>query len=324
MPTSIRLRAAGASDVGRKRNENEDRILVDAERGIFLVVDGLGGHAAGERAAEIAVEIIQARLSRQTGTLEQRIREAFALANSAILREAERNPELSGMACVATLAVVEDDSITVGHIGDSRCYVLEPGAIRKVTHDHSPIGEQEDSGRLTEDEAMRHPRRNEVFRDLGNGEHGPDDPDFMEIVQLALPENGALLLCSDGLSDQVTSSDIRETVEENGGEPDEAVQKLIGAANEAGGKDNVSVVLVVTGNYGASQPMIVEPASRGIPPWLWFVAGVLVTAAVAWSLRCYWPKSATPDAARSPQTITVGNGGETSISAAMDKAREGD
>src|SRR5947209_10515292 len=316
MPTSIRFRAAGASDAGRKRTENADRILVDAERGIFLVVDGLGGHAAGERAAEIAVEIIHTRLNRQTVTLEQRIREAFALANSAILREAERNPELSGMACVATLAVIEDDSVTVGHIGDSRCYVLEPGTIRKITHDHSPIGEQEDAGRLTEEEAMRHPRRNEVFRDLGNGEHGPDDPDFIEVVQLPVPESGALLLCSDGLSDQVTSDQIREIVEANGAEPEQAVARLIRAANDAGGKDNVSVVLVVTGDYGASARLMTDTASRTVSPWLWFVAGVLITAAVAWFFRDWWHKSAIRDAGRAPQTIAVGSGRESSISAA--------
>ena len=127
------------------------------ERGIFLVVDGIGGQAAGEKAAEIAVERVRARLERQTGTAEQRIREAIAMANNEILRAARGNPEWQGMACVLTLAVLENGSAVVGHVGDSRLYQIRRGEIRKITHDHSPVGEREDSGELSEAEAMRHP-----------------------------------------------------------------------------------------------------------------------------------------------------------------------
>jgi serine/threonine protein phosphatase PrpC len=136
------------------RRNNEDAWYVDGERGIFLVVDGIGGQAAGEKAAEIAVERVRARLERKTGTTEQRIREAIAVANNEILRAAGGNPEWKGMACVLTLAVLDNGSAVIGHVGDSRLYQIRGGGIRKITHDHSPVGEREDSRELTEAEAM--------------------------------------------------------------------------------------------------------------------------------------------------------------------------
>ena len=238
------LRYAGSSDPGRVRRNNEDKLYLDAERGIFLVVDGIGGQAAGEKAAEIAVERLRARLERQTGTAEQRVREAIAMANNEILRAAQSNPEWAGMACVLTVAVLEDGSAVVGHVGDSRLYKIRAGAISKITHDHSPVGEREDSGELTEAEAMRHPRRNEVFRDVGSEQHAPDDADFIEVQRFPFEPDSALLLCSDGLSDQVTANDIRRTVERHARDPDRAARELIDAANRAGGKDNVTVLVI--------------------------------------------------------------------------------
>ena len=127
------------------------------------------------------------------------------MANNEILRAARANSELAGMACVLTLAVLENGSAVVGHVGDSRLYQVRRGEIRKVTHDHSPVGEREDNRELSEADAMRHPRRNEVFRDVGSEEHTPDDADFIELTSVPFDSESALLLCSDGLSDQVAS-----------------------------------------------------------------------------------------------------------------------
>src|ERR1700744_5602566 len=127
MLSTSQLLVGGHSDVGRKRADNEDRYFVDEQRGIFLVVDGLGGHAAGERAAEIAVEIISKRLCRRTGASDKRIQEAFALASTEIFDAASRRPEWAGMACVATVALIEEDQVSVGHVGDSRLYLLTTG-----------------------------------------------------------------------------------------------------------------------------------------------------------------------------------------------------
>jgi serine/threonine protein phosphatase PrpC len=245
-------RAAALSDPGRERENNEDRVLCDVERGIYAVVDGVGGESGGEIAAQTAVEILQARLSRRTTDATRLIREAIALANKQIWDRAQANPALAGMACVLTVAVVDGDQATIGHVGDSRLYRLRRGEIHKITRDHSPVGAREDQGEISEAEAMSHPRRNEIFRDVGSAPHEPDEEGFIEITRIAFEPDTALLLCSDGLSDLVTAEAIRAAVETHADEPRQAVQALIDAANAAGGKDNVSAVLVEGERYAAS------------------------------------------------------------------------
>jgi serine/threonine protein phosphatase PrpC len=247
-----RILAAALSDPGRERENNEDRVLCDAERGIYAVIDGVGGESGGEIAAQTALEILQARLSRRTTDAARLVREAIALANKQIWERAQANPALAGMACVLTVAVVDGGQATVGHVGDSRLYLLRPGEIRKITRDHSPIGSREDVGEISESEAMSHPRRNEIFRDVGSAPHEPDEEGFIDVTPIAFPPDAALLLCSDGLSDLVTSGAILSTVETRAGDPRRAVAELIAAANAAGGKDNVSAVLVEGERYAAS------------------------------------------------------------------------
>jgi PPM family protein phosphatase len=316
-------RSAGLSDPGRVRRNNEDAFHMDAERGIFLVVDGIGGQAAGEKAAEIAVNRIRTRLERQTGTVEERIREAIAMANNEIFQAAQNNPEWRGMACVLTLAVLENGSAVVGHVGDSRLYHVRRGAIRKITHDHSPVGEREDSGEIGETEAMRHPRRNEVFRDVGSEEHAPDDANFIELQRIPFEPDAALLICSDGLSDLVTSAEIRRALEQNAGNPEGAVRALIAAANRAGGKDNVTVVVVEGEQFAPPAPLATERAARGFAG---IAIAVLATAAVMaaalYFTRDLWaPK---PVIIR-PRTIVAGKGAPFgTIVLAMAEARGGD
>jgi len=167
--------SACLSDPGRERENNEDRVLCDPERGIFAVIDGVGGESGGEIAAQTALEILQARLSRRTTDAARLIREAIALANKQIYEKARANPTLAGMACVLTVAVVDGAQVTIGHVGDSRLYLVKPGQIRKITKDHSPVGAREDVGEISEAEAMSHPRRNEIFRDVGSAPHEPDE-----------------------------------------------------------------------------------------------------------------------------------------------------
>ncbi|HTT63478.1 MAG TPA: protein phosphatase 2C domain-containing protein [Bryobacteraceae bacterium] len=318
-----RLRCAGASDPGRVRKNNEDRFHLDAERGFFMVVDGLGGEAAGEKAAEIAVDRIRARLERLTGTAEQRLREAITMANNEVYRAARSNPGWEGMACVLTVVVLDDSWAVVGHVGDSRLYKIRRGRIDKVTPDHSPVGEREDSGELGEDEAMRHPRRNEVFRDVGSGEHAPDDADFIDILRIPFQSDCALLLCSDGLTDQVTSQKIRRAVESHATDPEAAIHELIDAANEAGGKDNVTVAIVEGEQFA---PPVVEEVKA--PARIWasrpalFLYGMLLVAAVGWWSRESWRP---PPVVIRPRVLTVGPGERfATIQSALAEARRGD
>jgi serine/threonine protein phosphatase PrpC len=207
-------------------------------------VDGLGGHAAGETAAETAVETIARHLMASDGPAPERVREAITAANNCIYELARENAEWSGMACVLTLAVAHEDRVTVGHVGDSRLYLVWNGTVRKLTSDHSPVGEREDQGELTEQEAMDHPRRHEVFRDVGSRPHQPADEQFSEIRSLPFRPDAALLLCTDGLSDVLTSSEISAIVERYDGDAERVALELVDAANEASGKDNISVVFV--------------------------------------------------------------------------------
>jgi PPM family protein phosphatase len=338
MAVISRQNCAGLSDAGRKRENNEDRFHADPDRGIFFVIDGVGGQAAGEKAADTAYDLLRKRLERPTGTPAQRVREAITIANNEIFRLAETNEEWRGMACVLTVAVLEGGELTIGQVGDSRLYIIEPGDIRKLTHDHSPVGEREDRGEIDELAAMRHPRRNEVYRDVGSEEHAPDDPDFIELSTADFPTAAALLLCSDGLSDLVTSTQILGIAEQGAGDPVAVVQALIDSANNAGGKDNITVVYV-EGDRFAGAVRRRSSATRRVPApqrgfaeglitnrWLFLLAGLLLGSALSiFVLKPHW--RITPDgeklgfgAIRDRRVWRV----NSDISAALQNARSGD
>ena len=238
------LKAAGKTDPGLQRAVNEDRLYVDASRGLFMVIDGVGGQAAGGKAADVALSTLRTRLEHETGPIATRVREAITIANNEIHRLAGTRAEWSGMACVVTVVVIDDLQAIVGHVGDTRLYKLSANRIDKVTRDHSPVGEREDAGEVSEREAMHHPRRNEVYRDVGSEVHEPGDPEFIDVGEIRFEPDSALLLCSDGLTDLIESSTIAHLVTQFAGDPDRVVSALVDAAKRAGGKDNVTVVYV--------------------------------------------------------------------------------
>ena len=246
------LKAGVATDPGQRRTNNEDLAFVNEREGIFAVVDGVGGEVAGEEAAKTAVEAIRFRFKDPGGDTEERIREAIALANNRIFQATQARPELTGMACVLTLAVIEGRTVTVGHVGDSRLYRIRDGRMEKITLDHSPVGEREDRNELTEAEAMSHPRRNEVYRDVGSEPHQPDDPAFIDIYRTSLPPDAAILISSDGLTDMVPREDLLRIVGGYDKDPNRTAQSLVDAANEAGGKDNITVVFIPGSNFASA------------------------------------------------------------------------
>jgi PPM family protein phosphatase len=325
--STTNLRCAGNSNTGLIRSHNEDRIHIDPERGIFVVIDGVGGQAAGEKAAEIALSRIRSRLERQTGSADERIREAITVANNEIFRAAQANPDLAGMACVLTVALLDDGAAVVGHVGDSRLYKIRAGQMTKITRDHSPVGELEDNRDISEDAAMRHPRRNEIYRDVGSGEHTPEDSGFLEVTRIDFEPDSALVLSSDGLTDQVTSAEILRIVLQDAGNPQAAVDELIAAANRAGGKDNVSVVIVEGPSFTVQKP---EPArthaagplaSRPAMTIYGLIAGVLLM-----TLWNHHPRPAAKVTA-APRVLVVGASPGAqfqSIGDALAQARPGD
>ena len=259
LQTVSMLKAAGDTNPGLQREVNEDRFHLDVARGLFMVIDGVGGQAAGGKAADTAVSLLRARLERETGPIPSRLREAITVANNEIHRLAGLRPEWTGMACVLTAVVVGDGRAVVGHVGDTRLYKIRDGRIEKITFDHSPVGEREDARELSELDAMQHPRRNEVYRDVGSEPHEPADPDFIDVQELPFEPDAALLLCSDGLTDLVDSTSINEIVARRAGRPRQVVQALIDAANNAGGKDNVTVVYVEGERF--ARAIVEEPTS---------------------------------------------------------------
>ena len=262
-----RMEAAWRTDTGRLRTLNEDAVLCFPERGLFAVIDGVGGEAGGDVGAREAAAVLRRRLSRDDGQQpSDRIREAVALANNRLLELAERDPRLAGMSCVLTVALVIENRLTIGHIGDTRLYRLRGSGTglpeaQKLTRDHSPVGQMEELGEISESEAMRHPRRNEIYRDVGTSWHRPDDEDFVEIFEEELLPGDSLLICSDGLTDQVPLREIRSIVGAHAGTLGAAVDLLIEKSNAAGGRDNVSIVLVEA-SKAIHQPQLSAAGAR--------------------------------------------------------------
>jgi serine/threonine protein phosphatase PrpC len=349
MKTAAAWRAGAYTHPGLERDINEDRVLVDDGRGLFLVVDGLGGHAAGEVAAATAVRVIEENLKlldSSAENVEAQLRLAIAAANNRIYELAQTHPEYDGMACVLTVAVASGDRIVAGHVGDSRLYLIWNGKIRKITSDHSPVGEFEDQGLLTEKQAMFHPRRNEVFRDVGSVPRQADDPQFVEVKNFLFRPDAALLLCSDGLSDCVPSVEINQIIERFDGDPAKTAQQLVEAANAAGGRDNISVVFVAGPEFlGAESGALSETRARHATTrmrgeasvWSGLFRGILLLLAgiaiglllrPAFDLLANHGKSAAPknDAPvpHSPQTIVVSPADPLGITSALAAAQPGD
>jgi serine/threonine protein phosphatase PrpC len=339
--TVVGWRVGQATDVGRQRSSNEDRAHVDEANGIFLVVDGMGGHAAGEKAAETAVAIIPHELERLRGDAEPRIREAITAANNEIFNLAREHPEWTGMACVLTLAVAHGDKLTVGHVGDSRLYLAWQGRLRKLTSDHSPVGEKEDRGDLTEEEAMHDPRRNVVFRDVGSRPHAPADEEFIETRTYPFRPDAAFLLCTDGLSDVLTSAEMSAIVQRYDGDPQRVAEALVDAANEAGGKDNISVVFVAGPEFvGTHARPLAEARSRhsitrmrrggwwkrALSAFLWMLIGIVLGAAGWTQVERYLPApSVAPAATVEPPVIVRVNASDPrALVTALHSARPGD
>lgn len=239
----------GLSDMGRQRTNNEDAFVAEAldENTVLAVaIDGVGGYEGGEVAAAIAQKEIPEYLKKYNrGERLELLKQAVTEANNAIVERRQTDTERANMSCVLTSAVfdIQRKVVDMVHVGDTRLYQFHLGQLRKLSHDHSLVGYREEIGDLTEEEAMHHPKRNEISRDVGSEWHEVEDRDFIEAEEFPLPANSIFLFCSDGLTDLVTSKQIVGILEL----PDsleKKAQMLIDMANEAGGKDNITVVLV--------------------------------------------------------------------------------
>jgi len=239
----------GITDTGKERTNNEDAFIARQSAGdkfiIGCVIDGVGGYEGGEVAAGLAREAILQRLEKPSGEVISMIIDCFDMANERIIAEKQRNTKYDMMSCVSTLAIADiaNNQFYYAHVGDTRLYLLRDGSLIKISHDQSFVGFLEESGRLSEKEAMDHPKRNEINKALGFEAHLLKNTDYIETGQSPFLSGDLLLLCSDGLTDMVGADDITGiltkdiTLKEKG-------RQLIDAANRNGGRDNITVVLV--------------------------------------------------------------------------------
>ena len=253
MPPSFRW--AVLSDPGLRRSSNEDCYCTRDDIGLYMVADGMGGHVAGEVASRVAVEAIQLFIEETAGadknrtwpfpfepTLSwdgNRIKAAFRLANRRIASTIAESEELRGMATTASAFLAGPEAACVAHVGDSRVYVLRDGQLSQITHDHSWVEEQVRAGAMSPSAARLHPWRNVVTRALSGGE----DPE-VDVTELNLLAGERFLLCSDGLFSVVTDPQITQILADKTLPLADVCRRLIDAANNGGGPDNITAVVV--------------------------------------------------------------------------------
>jgi protein phosphatase len=252
MNRPLRIEVAGQTDVGRKRTHNEDNFAIMAEYGLYVVADGMGGHASGEIASKMAVDTLQEffaataddpertwpyKMDRSKGYEENRLVTGIKLCNLRIYEQAQRNAKQRGMGTTLAALFAVEDGVYIAHVGDSRVYRVRDRQIDQLTEDHSLLNDYKKMKRLTEEEIANFPHKNVIVRALGMKDTVKVDTRF------EAPRVGdVMLLCSDGLCGPLSDERMLEIVLENGDLPT-ATQRLIESANENGGPDNITCVL---------------------------------------------------------------------------------
>lgn len=240
------ITAAGLTDQGKIRKNNEDHYYVDAEQGLFIVSDGMGGHAAGELASKVVVEvlprILPPRLENIQDLSDPRATETTLDVLSKLSRyvrnESSKSAGISGMGATVVLCLIRNNHTLIGHMGDSRAYLLRGEQLKQLTTDHSVVQLLIDTGRITPEQAVRHPARSRITCYVGmQGEALPE----ARVIEL-VPDD-RLLLCTDGLTGMLPPQTITELLHTHP-DPEHACQALIDAANKAGGKDNITVIVI--------------------------------------------------------------------------------
>lgn len=240
----MKARVHGLTDVGRRRENNQDQLLVDEQRDVYAIADGMGGHAAGEVASSIAIQALAETIKNNSEEeANQFLVDAFQEGNRRICESVLARGEWRGMGTTIVALVRREDRVIIGHVGDSRSYVLRDGALIQLTDDHSWVAEQVRMGLLTNEEAHKHPMRNIVTRAMGNRLELEVD-----VSEQPIRPGDVFLLCSDGLNSMLGDEQISEILSRHQDDPVEACRALIDAANEHGGDDNITVIVLATAN----------------------------------------------------------------------------
>ncbi|HZB01172.1 MAG TPA: Stp1/IreP family PP2C-type Ser/Thr phosphatase [Actinomycetota bacterium] len=250
----MRIEIGSATDIGKVRERNEDSVLVDPP--LFVVADGMGGHRGGDVASQVAIETMGRLADEDHGSLTDHVRRA----NRAVWDRSVEEQGLSGMGTTLTAVRIDGDHVTLAHVGDSRAYLLRNGALQQLTEDHTLVARMVRSGEITKAEAEVHPHKNVMTRSLGTDQDVQVDED-----SVVLEDGDRLLLCSDGLTGMVTEDQIQAIVEASP-TPQNAAERLVRAANRAGGVDNISVVVLAAIEEGGGRGGAAAPRWRPRPP----------------------------------------------------------
>jgi protein phosphatase len=247
----MKFEFSALTDVGRQRANNEDAVSLDADRGIVVLADGMGGYNAGEVASELAVTLVSRELARwldqaahvaATRDVRRAMEICVDTANRAIFDASHTKPECAGMGTTLVMAVLHGGTLIVGHVGDSRAYRWRDGTLEQLTRDHSLLQEQLDIGLITPEEAAHSEHRNLVTRALG-----VEDTVMLDAKDIPIQPGDLFLLCSDGLNDMLTDADIATELAREHGSLELCTRRLIDEANARGGRDNISVALIRVG-----------------------------------------------------------------------------
>lgn len=238
----MKVTTAGVTDVGRVRRSNEDSFGLFPELNLYIVADGMGGHAAGEVASKMAVDAIKEFLTSPEITQqsqEAQLARAIAYANQKIYEAGEQDPSLSGMGTTIVAVLAQPMETIIGFVGDSRVYLQQNNKIEQLTQDHSLVNEYVRKGLLTVEAAERHPLKHVISRALGTNAAVE-----VETIQRTPASGDILLLCSDGLSNKLSSHEMSAILTETGGDLNKAGSLLVQKAKDKGGEDNITAILV--------------------------------------------------------------------------------
>ncbi len=255
----------GKSDIGKVRDNNEDFLAIKKiaeDEHLFVVADGMGGHQAGNVASKLGVEtfVKYYKMTRKKGTsIPESLLESINRSNSAVLTKASTDLDKRGMGTTFSALLISDSKLNIVHIGDSRIYLVREDKIRRITTDHTFVEKMVSEGRITPEEARRHPQKNILYMSLGARETFHPE----EIVDLDVKKNDIYLICSDGLTDMVTDDAIKEYCQSY--PPEKAVDELITLSNKNGGLDNISVIVVEIGGKKkhSTEPIKVPRGKKG-------------------------------------------------------------
>ncbi len=281
---------AGRTDVGRQRSANEDSLVVRPP--LFAVADGMGGAKAGEVASAVAVDAVEGAEESSEPT-EAQLANIVREANRRIYDLAVADESRRGMGTTLTLAKLHGDEVSLAHVGDSRAYRLRGRELEQLTHDHSLVAELERSGQITPEAAERHPQRSIITRALG-----PEPSVEVDTYTLAGRDGDVFLICSDGLTSMISDDEVASILR-SAGSLDEAADELIRAANQSGGKDNITVILF---RLGGDEPAGGDTAVRAVPGDEDTIAGEIRAADVQAAAPADAPLAALQDA---PADATV-------------------